>query len=59
MRAFTLKNHQYKDTQKPHEYRAELNDFKKRMQYIDGLHVNPTYTTIDHYWLIKQKVKLN
>ncbi|MFT8321147.1 MAG: insertion element protein [Bacillus sp. (in: firmicutes)] len=48
-----------KDTQEPHEYRAELNDFNKRMQYVDGLHVNPTYTTIAHYWLIKQMVKAN
>jgi transposase-like protein len=46
-----------KDTQQPHEYQAELNDFNKRMQYVDGLHVNPTYTTIAHYWLIKQLVK--
>ncbi|MFC0474532.1 insertion element protein [Robertmurraya beringensis] len=46
-----------KDTQQPHEYRAELNNFNKRMQYVDGLHVNPTYTTIAHYWLIKQLVK--
>jgi transposase-like protein len=46
-----------KDTQKPHEYRTELNNFNKRMQYVDGLHVNPTYTTIAHYWLIKQLVK--
>ncbi|WP_326182387.1 insertion element protein [Virgibacillus halodenitrificans] len=46
-----------KDTQKPHEYRTELNAFNKRMQYVDGLHVNPTYTTIAHYWLMKQMVK--
>ncbi|MEK5065165.1 insertion element protein [Cytobacillus sp. FSL R5-0596] len=47
------------DTQMPHEYRAELNEFHKRMQYVDGLHVNPTYTTMAHYWLIKQMVKSN
>jgi transposase-like protein len=47
------------DTQKPHEYRAELNKFNKRMQYVDGLHVNPTYTTMAHFWLIKQMVKSN
>ncbi|CAN7598046.1 insertion element protein [Peribacillus frigoritolerans] len=47
------------DTQKPHEYRTELNEFYMRMQYVDGLHVNPTYTTMAHYWLIKQMVKAN
>lgn len=45
------------DTQTPHEYRIELNEFQKRMQYVDGLHVNPTYTTMAHYWLIKQMIQ--
>lgn len=45
------------DTQTPYEYRTELNEFNKRMQYVDGLQVNPTYTTMAHYWLIKQMVQ--
>lgn len=27
------------------------------MQYVDGLHVNPTYTTMAHFWLIKQMIQ--
>jgi hypothetical protein len=44
------------DSQEPHEYRAEMDEFNKRLQYVDGLHVNATYTTIVHFWLIKQMV---
>jgi transposase-like protein len=45
------------DTQTNVEYQIELEQIKRRAKYIDGLHVNSTYTTIAHYWLIKQLVK--
>lgn len=44
------------DSQEQHEYRAEMDEFNKRLQYVDGHHVNATYTTIVHFWLIKQMV---
>ena len=34
-----------------------MREIKKREQYVNGLHVNSTYTTVAHYWLIKQLVK--
>ncbi|EQB95342.1 insertion element protein [Geobacillus sp. A8] len=45
------------DTQTYVEYQAELDKIEHRAKYIDGLHINSTYTTIAHYWLIKQLVK--
>jgi hypothetical protein len=33
------------------------NEFERRKKYIDGCHVNSTYTTMAHLWLIKQMVK--
>ncbi|WP_102261546.1 insertion element protein [Mesobacillus jeotgali] len=45
------------DNQSEIEYKSELNSFNRRTQYVDGLHVNSTYTTMAHYWLIKQMVQ--
>ncbi|MBD3108173.1 IS1 family transposase [Bacillus sp. AGMB 02131] len=42
------------DTQTEEEYRSELLKVERRDKYIEGLHVNSTYTTMAHYWLIKQ-----
>jgi hypothetical protein len=42
------------DTQSENEYDKEYSDFIKRDDYIDGLHVNSTYTTLAHFWHIKQ-----
>ncbi|BAU29324.1 hypothetical protein DFP93_11642 [Aneurinibacillus soli] len=47
------------DTQSTLEYVQELNEFERRDQYIDGLHVNSTYTTIAHFWLMKQMIHTN
>ncbi|WP_138417530.1 insertion element protein [Aquibacillus sediminis] len=44
------------DTQTEHEYQNELYKFERRSKYIDGLHLNSTYTTFAHLWHIKQKV---
>lgn len=44
------------DTQTKSEYYKELAQVERRGKYIDGLHVNSTYTTIAHLWLIKQLV---
>lgn len=38
------------------KYYDELEPILKREQYIDGLHVNQTYTSLAHFWLIKQMV---
>lgn len=45
------------DTQTTSEHYNELTKVERRENYIDGLHVNSTYTTISHMWLIKQLVK--
>lgn len=42
------------DTQSLSEYENENTNFSKRADYIDGLHVNSTYTTIAHFWHLKQ-----
>jgi transposase-like protein len=44
------------DTETELEYQKALQDFERRGKYMDGLHVNSTYTTIAHLWLIKQMV---
>jgi transposase-like protein len=44
------------DTQTNSEYKNELSRIEKRAKYTDGLHVNSTYTTIAHHWLIKKLV---
>jgi transposase-like protein len=45
------------DPQTPLEYKDELKKFAKRGNYIDGLHVNSTYTATAHFWLLRQRVK--
>jgi transposase-like protein len=45
------------DTQTEAEYRKDLERIELRAKYLDGLHVNSTYTTIAHFWLIKQLIK--
>lgn len=44
------------DTQTVSDYNQELAQYSKRFSYVDGLHINHTYTTIAHFWLIKQMV---
>ncbi len=45
------------DTQTESDYHYEVAQFDRRDQYVNGFHVGSTYTTIAHYWLIKQLVK--
>jgi hypothetical protein len=45
------------DKETMQEYLHRLEMFNKRFSYVDGLHVNQTYTTIAHLWLIKQLVQ--
>lgn len=45
------------DTQTLNEYNEKLKQFDRRDRYIDGLHTNSTYTTIAHYWMIKDLLK--
>lgn len=42
------------DSQSENEYAMEYTGFIKRADYIDGLHVNSTYTTLAHFWHMKQ-----
>jgi hypothetical protein len=44
------------DTQTVAEFTEEWNEFNRRKKYIDGLHVNSTYTTFVQLWLLKQKI---
>ena len=45
------------DTQTMAEYQKELTKINVRQHYVDGLHVGATYTTMAHFWLLKQCVK--
>jgi hypothetical protein len=45
------------DTQTPEDYYRELTEFNKRRKYVDGLHINHTYTIMAQMFLIKQMVK--
>lgn len=45
------------DTETTAEYKEHLNKVIRREDYVNGLHVNPTYTMVAHLWLIKQMVK--
>ncbi|NPV90949.1 MAG: insertion element protein [Firmicutes bacterium] len=47
------------DTETEFEYETALRKFNLRERYIGGLHVNATYTTTAHYWLLKKMVKSN
>ncbi|MFU8690881.1 insertion element protein [Rossellomorea sp. FS2] len=42
------------DIQSEYEYKKEYAEFTKRADYVNGLHVNSTYTTIAHLWHIRQ-----
>lgn len=44
------------DTQTKDEYNQELSEISRRDNYIQGSHVNSTYTAMAHFWLIKQLV---
>lgn len=44
------------DTQTMHEYSKEIEEYNKRFVYVDGLHINHTYTTIAHLWHIKKLI---
>lgn len=44
------------DTQTRKEYEEELEKIETRAQYIEGFHVNSTYTALAQYWLIKQMI---
>ncbi|MDP4084976.1 MAG: insertion element protein [Bacillota bacterium] len=45
------------DTQTGEEYYRELREVVQRKKYVDGLHVNHTYTAIAQMFLIKQIIK--
>jgi transposase-like protein len=45
------------DTQTQAEYNEALRRFNLRERYIEGLHTNSTYTTMAHFWLIKELLK--
>ncbi|UYZ20227.1 hypothetical protein [Mesobacillus jeotgali] len=45
------------DTETMQEYLYKLDDFNRRFFYVDGLHVNQTYTTVAHLWHIKHLVQ--
>ncbi|MBT2724766.1 insertion element protein [Bacillus sp. ISL-46] len=45
------------DTQSQNEYYLEMKELQLRGKYVDGLHVNHTYTVIAQMFLIKDMVK--
>ncbi len=46
------------DIQSEYEYKKEYAEFSNRADYVNGLHVNSTYTTIAHLWHIRQLLKV-
>jgi hypothetical protein len=44
------------DTQSSSDYYLEMREFQQRAKYVDGLHVNHTYTAMAQMFLIKQLV---
>ncbi|MFC4802122.1 insertion element protein [Neobacillus sp. GCM10023253] len=46
------------DIQSMAEYENDLARFEIRSKYVDGIHVNATYTTLAHYWLIKNALNV-
>ncbi|WP_147802846.1 insertion element protein [Alkalicoccus halolimnae] len=44
------------DTQTNEEYFKKLSEVERRANYVEGLHVNSSYTSIAHFWHIKQLV---
>ncbi|WLR55435.1 insertion element protein [Mesobacillus subterraneus] len=45
------------DTQSSADYYREIQDYMLRGKYVDGLHINHTYTAMAQMFLIKQMVK--
>lgn len=45
------------DTQTQNEYQLERSLFDDKNNYVDGLHVKPTYTCLAHMWLLKESLK--
>lgn len=42
------------DTQTLSEYRREVLKFQRRENYTEGLHTNSTYTSVAHFWHLKE-----
>lgn len=49
----------YENKEEYAQYTHDINKIKHRSQYVDGLHVNATYSNFAHYWLIKHLVRSN
>lgn len=47
------------DTQSQTEYELNRNLFEDKQNYVDGMHVKPSYTCIAHMWLLKQTLHAN
>lgn len=46
------------DVQSENEYKKEYSEFINRVDYVNGLHVNSTYTSLAHLWHIKQMLNV-
>src|SRR5690606_8736769 len=44
------------DTQSFSEYQSQSDNFEARRLYVDGLHVNSSYTSKAHLWLIRNQL---
>lgn len=49
--------HNYDETKA--QYELKLSEFNRRKDYIEGMHTNSKYTSIAHYWLIKEMINCN
>lgn len=71
LRSFSRKNERFgiyatapcppskNDTQSTAEYNQELNKFNQRRHYVDGLHVNSGYTSLAHFWLLRNTLSVD
>ena len=47
------------DDETKSEYELRLSEFNRRKDYIEGMHTNSKYTSVAHYWLIKEMINCN
>ncbi|MGM0899206.1 MAG: insertion element protein [Bacillota bacterium] len=47
------------DTQPMSEYKRDHWKFEQRRHFVDGLHVSQKYTSMAHYWLLRNTLSVN
>ena len=47
------------DTQSMAEYNRDLSKFEQRRHFVDGVHVSQKYTSMAHFWLLKNTLSVD